>query len=149
MNESENQVVSLLKQAIAIIDQFNISDGQLMQRTNNKYSKPTIANFKHLKSLNPNMETFVDLCTAAGIRIKLETDESLKAEETKEIEEFRIKYAEKCVECENLNTKNQEMHLQFEKIVQTNAMLAENNGKLASTNGKLVDCLSANLSKNG
>lgn len=145
MDESENQVVFLLKQAIAIIDQFNISDGQLMQRTNNKYSKPTIANFKHLKSLNPNMETFVDLCTAAGIRIKLETDQSQKAEETREIEEFRIKYAEKCAECENLNAKNQEMHSQFEKIVSTNAMLAETNGKLASTNGKLVDCISTKI----
>lgn len=145
MLELENPVENLMKQAIAIFDQFGISDGQLMARTGNKYSKPTIANFRHLKSLNPNMETFVDLCAAAGIRIKLETDQSQKAEETKEIEEFRVKYAEKCAECDSLAEKAQELHNQLEKSISTAERLAETNGKLAGTNGLLTDSLLSKL----
>lgn len=141
MDESENNVLNLLKQVVAVFEQNNISDGQIMKRTGNKYSKPTISNFKHLKSTNPNLETFVDMCMAAEITIRLETDQSVKAETMNEIEEYRLKYAEKCVECESLKTKNADMMATVNKIIETNEKLADTNGKLASTNGRLAEGL--------
>ena len=137
----ENQVLMLINQVIGILNQHNISDGQIMERTGNKYSKPTISNFRHLKSTNPNLETFVDICTAAGIRIRLDTEQSEQAEINQSIEEYRVKYAEIVAENERLREQRSELQAQISVLSKSAEDLTRSVSTLTKTNSVLSDSL--------
>lgn len=135
MSERENMDLrSLIEQVNSILDQYNISDGQLTERMGNKYSKNTIINFRHGKSSNPNMDTFVDICNAAGIRISLDTEASLAAKMSGSIEEYRVMNADLRRENEGLSTDNQRLQAQI-------SVLTEAVDRVTKTNSNLSDSL--------
>lgn len=126
------QMSSLIEQVNSILSQYNISDGQLSERLGKKYAKNTIANFRHGKSTNPNLETFVDICNAAGIKIRLETGVSESAKLSDSVEEFRIineslRQANEVLKAENLSLNNQisELTGTVDRVTKTNASLSD------------------------
>lgn len=131
--KGDNEVLNLINQVISIINQNNISDGQIMERTGNKYSKPTISNFRHLKSENPNLETFVDMCNACGIKIRLETEASKTAKVSDNIEEYRVKYADIVAENDKLSEGNRKLNIQVDNLSQTVRTLAQTNSRLSES----------------
>ena len=130
----ENEMVNLLTQVNSILDQYHISDAQLIERLRGKYSKNTITNFRHMKSANPNLETFMDICTAAGIRVRLETDASAAAEVSDSIEEYRVMLAE-------LRSANAELLEDKKKLAEQNAALSEAINRVTTTNENLSNSL--------
>ena len=126
------ELKDLIEQVNSILDQYSISDGQLTERLGNKYSKNTIINFRHGKSANPNLETFVDICTAAGIKITLDTEASLAAKMSGSIEEYRVMNADLRRANEGLSADNQRLHEQItvltdavERVTKTNSNLSD------------------------
>lgn len=131
--EENRSVESLINEVVAILAKNNISDGQIMERTGHKYSKPTIANFRKIRSANPNLETFVDICNAAGIKIRLVTEQSEKTEIRDNISEYRLMFSEVCdqrdklaAESESANRRIDSMTATISRLVETNGVLSEN-----------------------
>lgn len=134
LQKEENEMINLLTQVNSILDQYHISDAQLIERLRGKYSKNTITNFRHMKSANPNMETFMDICSAAGIRVRLETDASEAAEVSDSIEEYRVMLAE-------LREANAELLADKEALTKKNDALTETIDRVTKTNSSLSDSL--------
>lgn len=103
--ETMDEISNLIAQLISIKEQNNISINQIMLRTNNKYNKGTIGHLMSGATANPNLETFVDICSALGVHVVLQTETSENAELHDSIEEYRIKYLEKCDEADALKSK--------------------------------------------
>lgn len=97
-----DEITNLITQLISIKEQSNISIGQIMIRTDNKYSKPTITHLLTGLTANPNMETFIDVASAIGARVVIQTETSENAELTGNIEEYRVQIVELNDEIEKL-----------------------------------------------
>lgn len=128
------QMSSLIEQVNSILSQYNISDGQLSERLGKKYAKNTISNFRHGKSTNPNLETFVDICNCAGIRIRLETDASASAKVSDSVEEYRIMN-------EDLRRANDGLSSDNKRLQEQIATLTEAVERVTRTNSNLSDSL--------
>lgn len=134
IKKEDSEMRNLITQVNSILDQYGISDGQLAERLGKKYSKNTIKNFRHMESSNPNLETFVDICTAAGIRVRLETDASAAAEVSDSVEEYRVMMAE-------LRAANAELLEDKKKLAEQNAALSEAINRVTTTNENLSNSL--------
>lgn len=134
MSERENMDLrGLIEQVNSILDQYNISDGQLTERMGNKYSKNTIINFRHGKSSNPNMDTFVDICNAAGIRISLDTEASLAAKMSGSIEEYRVMNSDLRRANDGLSEYNKRLHDQVSALTETVERVTKTNERLSES----------------
>lgn len=141
MDELKNDILDLLKQTASILNQQGYSVGRLKVRTDNKYSTPTLTNFLHLKTVNPNMETWIDMCNAAGITVRLETEQSRGAEISDSIAEYRVQLEEAQREAADYKKQFEDRGEKITALLETNARitdaLIESNARVNALGAKL------------